>query len=164
MHAKYPNVFKPIKLGPVELKNRFYQSPHIIPHTSPQGAPTEDSCAYVAERAKGGVGLVMTSMSVPARGRGVLPTPHLKENIPAFRKLADAVHAAGAKYIVELWYHWGRPGVWANWSHPAPIMSPSPVQFNNFEKRIGTREMSRSDIKLMIEAFKVSAANLREAG
>ena len=30
MHAKYPNVFNPIKLGPVEIPNRFFFSPHGV--------------------------------------------------------------------------------------------------------------------------------------
>ena len=96
MHPKYPHVFSPIRLGPVSLANRFYQSPHVIPHTD-RGAPTEDFIAYCVARVKGGCGLVMVSMSVPQRGRGVMPTPHPTKNIPALRSLADAVHDAGGK-------------------------------------------------------------------
>lgn len=164
MHPRYPHIFSPIRLGPLEIKNRFYASPHICPHTSSQGAPTEDFVAYFVERVKGGCGLIISSMSVPARGRGVLPTPHLKENIAAIRALADAIHGAGGKYIVELWYHWARPGVWAPFSPPAPTLAPSAVQFNLFEKRAATREMSRGEIRAMIEAFRQSTENLREAG
>jgi 2,4-dienoyl-CoA reductase-like NADH-dependent reductase (Old Yellow Enzyme family) len=164
MHPRYPRVFSPIRLGPVEIKNRFYASPHICPHTTSGGAPSEDFVAYFAERVKGGCGLVISSMSVPARGRGVLPTPHLKENIPAIRALADAIHRAGGKYIVELWYHWARPGVWGAFSPPAPILAPSAVQFNLFEKRAATREMSKGEIRAMVEAFRQSTENLREAG
>jgi 2,4-dienoyl-CoA reductase-like NADH-dependent reductase (Old Yellow Enzyme family)/thioredoxin reductase len=163
MHPKYPHVFSPIRLGPVSLANRFYQSPHVIPHTD-RGAPTEDFIAYCVARVKGGCGLVMVSMSVPQRGRGVMPTPHPTKNIPALRSLADAVHDAGGKFIVELWYHWARPGQWAAFSPPAPSMAPSVVQFNLFEKRSSTHEMTRNEIRCMVDAFRQSAANLREAG
>jgi 2,4-dienoyl-CoA reductase-like NADH-dependent reductase (Old Yellow Enzyme family) len=106
----------------------------------------------------------MVSMSVPQRGRGVMPTPHPKKNIAALRALADAVHEAGGKFIVELWYHWARPGQWAAFSPPAPTMAPSVVQFNLFEKRSSTHEMTRGEIRCMVDAFRQSAVNLREAG
>jgi 2,4-dienoyl-CoA reductase-like NADH-dependent reductase (Old Yellow Enzyme family) len=164
MNPRYPNIQRAIKLGPVELKNRFYSSPHICPTTTGRGAPTEDFNAYYATRARGGPGLIMVSMSVPARARGVMPTPHLKENIPALRAMADAVHAEGAKCIVEIWYHWARPGQWGPWSPPAPALSASVSQFNLFEKRVATREMSTGEIRAMIQACRESAENLRDAG
>jgi 2,4-dienoyl-CoA reductase-like NADH-dependent reductase (Old Yellow Enzyme family) len=164
MHPKYPRIQRPIKLGPVELKNRFYSSPHICPTTTSRGAPTADFNAYYATRARGGPGLIMVSMSVPARARGVMPTPHLKENVTALRGLADAIHAEGAKCIVEIWYHWARPGQWGPWSPPAPALSASVAQFNLFEKRVATREMSIGEIQAMVQACRESVANLREAG
>ena len=30
MHPKYPHVFSPMKLGPVEIENRFYFAPHGV--------------------------------------------------------------------------------------------------------------------------------------
>ena len=30
MHSRYPRVFSPIELGPVEIPNRFYFSPHGV--------------------------------------------------------------------------------------------------------------------------------------
>jgi 2,4-dienoyl-CoA reductase-like NADH-dependent reductase (Old Yellow Enzyme family) len=44
MHQKYPNVFKPIKVGPVQLPNRYYFSPHGLPLTAGCG-PSNDLVA-----------------------------------------------------------------------------------------------------------------------
>ncbi len=164
MSHKYSRVFSPIRLGPVDIENRFYCSPHAIPLSTPRGAPTEDFIAYCEARVRGGCGLIMVSMSVPQRGRGVQPTPHIEENIPALRMLADAVHGAGGKFIVELWYHWARPGKWDPLSPPAPALGPSAAQFNLFGRRSATREMSTAEIRHMIDAVRDSTRNLREAG
>ena len=84
MHPRYPNVFRPIKLGPVELKNRFYSSPQSMPHNT-AGKPTDDFIAYNAARAEGGCGLIMVSMACSTRGRSVQPSPHPPEFVPAWR-------------------------------------------------------------------------------
>ena len=39
VHLKYPNVFTPVRLGPVELRNRFYMSPHSVLMTGPELVP-----------------------------------------------------------------------------------------------------------------------------
>src|ERR1700740_2571565 len=114
-HPKYPHVFSPIRLGPVELKNRFYSSPHAVP-LNWLGAPTADYLAYVEARAKGGCGLVMLRMAAFHRPTAVSRCPQLKENIPAFRALADAVRAAGGKIFGEPWYFWSGPGSWQPYS------------------------------------------------
>jgi hypothetical protein len=45
VHPKYPNVFTPIKVGPVQLTNRYYFSPHGLPLTIGCG-PSNDLVAY----------------------------------------------------------------------------------------------------------------------
>ena len=68
MHPKYPHVFKPIKLGPVEVPNRFFFSPHGV-HLTVGSKPTNDYVAYQAARARGnGAGLIICSMTVTEAG------------------------------------------------------------------------------------------------
>ena len=74
MHPKYPNIFKPIKLGPIELRNRFYASPQSMP-LNILGKPTDDFIHYNVTRAKGGVGLIFLSMASMQRGRTSLAVP-----------------------------------------------------------------------------------------
>src|SRR5688572_26395931 len=111
MHAKYPKVFSPIKLGPIELRNRFYSSPHAVPMNI-LGKPTDGFVHYNVARAKGGCGLIILSMSAHERLRSVWPNIGAKEHTAAFRILTDAVHEAGAKIFGEPWYFWGLPGQW----------------------------------------------------
>ncbi|VEG43637.1 NADH:flavin oxidoreductase [Mycolicibacterium flavescens] len=163
-HPKYPNIFTPIKLGPIELANRFYSSPHAVPMTAGAGKPTDDYINYNVARVNGGCSLVMVTMTMHVRGRSFQPSPYPKENIPAFRALADAVHEAGGKIFGEPWYFWGATGQWQPFSPPAPALSPSVSQFGIYEKGFSTRAMTKREIRAMLDAFRQSTANLREAG
>jgi 2,4-dienoyl-CoA reductase-like NADH-dependent reductase (Old Yellow Enzyme family) len=163
-HPAYPNIFRPIRLGPIEIPNRFYFSPHGVP-LSIGSAPGEDFIAYNVERVKdGGCGLVITSMTVHERGRAFQPSPFLKENIPAFRAMTEALHAAGGRFFGELWYWWGMYGHWQPLSTPAPSLGPSASQFGVSDRTVSTHEMSKDEIRRMREVHRQSAAHLREAG
>ena len=164
MHPKYPHVFSPIKLGPVEIANRFYVSPHVQPMTSAEGAPTQDVIDYMVERIRGGCGLINLSMTLPHRVNLVQPSPAADQNMPGLRALADAVHAEGGRIFAELYYWWGRPGSWQTLSPPSVSMGPSMVQFHHLGRSMTTREMTASEIAAMVGVYGKATANLREAG
>lgn len=93
----YPRVFSPIRLGPVELPNRYFFAPHGSA-LSIGTKPSDDLVAYSAERVRhGGCGLVIVALCAHERGHTRQPAPHLDENIAAFRVLADAIHDAGGR-------------------------------------------------------------------
>ena len=163
MHAKYPKVFSPISLGPVEIGNRFYSSPHAMP-MSLGGQPTDDYVHYNGARARGGVGLIMLSLTIPERSAGAQPRPCATEHIPAFRAIADEVHAAGGKIFGEPFYQWCATGSWQLFGPPAPTLGPSVSQYNFMDRRSSTREMNKREIKGMVDALRQATANLCEAG
>jgi 2,4-dienoyl-CoA reductase-like NADH-dependent reductase (Old Yellow Enzyme family)/thioredoxin reductase len=163
-HPRYPTVFSPIKLGPVELPNRYYFSPHGLPLTVGTG-PSNDMVAYCTERVKdGGCGLVILSCTVHDRGRHAQPCPYPSESVPAFRALADAVHAAGGKIFAQLWYNWNAAGHWQPFSPPAPILAPSSSQYAYGGMTTGTHPMTLQEIRLMDDVHRQTVGNLREAG
>ena len=163
MHPKYPYVFSPIRLGPIDVPNRFYLSPHAVPMTI-GSKPSDDYIHYNVARIKGGCGLIILTMTAHVRGRSFQPSPYPKENTAAFRSLASAVHDAGGKIFGEPWYFWGAAGQWQPLSPPAPSLTPSVSQFGIYDKGVATRAMSKREIRSMLEAFRQSTANLREAG
>jgi len=57
---KYENLFKPIKIGPCEIKNRIGMAPMNLFFSEPDGSVSEQQMAYYGARAKGGVGLIVT--------------------------------------------------------------------------------------------------------
>jgi len=164
MHPRYPNVFSPVRIGPVELPNRYYFSPHGVPLTVGT-SPSNDLVAYCTERVKdGGCGLVILSCTAHQRGRDYQPCPYPAESIPAFRALADAVHEAGGKIFAQIWYHWLSTGHWQPMGPRAPSLGPSNAQFAFGGTSGATRAVTREEIRMMGAAHRQSAAHLAEAG
>src|SRR5216684_667723 len=128
MTDRYSHVLSPIKLGPVELKNRFYFSTHGNPYVSGSG-PSDAFAQYYGARAAGGCALSFHSLSVmPGRG-GLGVTPYLEESMPSFQAVAEVVHDNGGKIFGDVHYtrvnnEWAyEPG-----SPRAPLFAPSPLQ------------------------------------
>ncbi len=164
MHPSYPNIFSPIRLGPVELATRFFFAPHGSA-LSAGTKPSDDLVAYSVERVKdGGCGLVIVALVAHERGRTRQPSPHPKENVAAFRVFADAIHEAGGKIFGQIFYWWGGYGQWQPLSPPAPSFGPSTRQFGYSDRTVSTHAMSKDEIKGMQSAIRQSASHLREAG
>ncbi len=164
MHPRYPNVFSPIALGPVEVPNRYFFAPHGSA-LSAGTKPSDDLVAYSVERVRdGGCGLVIVALVAHERGRTRQPSPHPDENVAAFARMADAVHAAGGRIFGQIFYWWGGAGWWQPLSPPAPALGPSNRQFSYGRRSSVTRAMTMGEIAGMHEAVRHSAANLRAAG
>jgi 2,4-dienoyl-CoA reductase-like NADH-dependent reductase (Old Yellow Enzyme family)/thioredoxin reductase len=163
MASAFPLISNPIRLGPVELKNRFYFSPHGVPYNVGYH-PSDVFADYYARRAAGGCGLVIQATStMPRRGRGSITTPYLEETLPSYRAVAEAVHREGAKIFAEI--HYSRVG--NSWSYEpgsttAPLFGPSQVQCaDDFHV---AHEMSVATIQKVVEAHRISSRNLARAG
>ena len=96
-------LFQPGRLGGLELKNRLVMPAMGTPLASPDGQVTSRMIDYYVERAKGGVGLIVTQFSCISPDSG--PTRSLciydDKFIPGLRELAAAVHEHGAKIAVQ---------------------------------------------------------------
>ncbi|UJJ58476.1 NADPH-dependent 2,4-dienoyl-CoA reductase [Rhodanobacter denitrificans] len=121
----YPNLFAPLDLGHVTLPNRILMGSM---HTGleDKASDYDKLAAYFAERARGGVGLMVTggiSPSIegwlkPFGGRLTLPW-----HKPRHRKLTRAVHAAGGRICLQI-LHAGRYGYHPLSVAPSRIKSP----------------------------------------
>lgn len=162
MHPKYPNVFKPIRLGPVEIPNRFYFAPHGVSMALPRSnEPSNDFPSYSAARVRGGCGLVIQSLNVHGKSP-VSCSPYPEENVPSFTALADAVHREGGKVFGQLWYFWGTAGEWWPLAPPRPSLTPSSVQLSG--SYFSTRGMRREELRSFVDAYRRSTTHLRRAG
>jgi 2,4-dienoyl-CoA reductase-like NADH-dependent reductase (Old Yellow Enzyme family)/thioredoxin reductase len=164
VHPKYPKIFSPIKLGPVEIPTRFFFAPHGS-SLSAGTKPSDDLVAYSVERVQdGGCGLVIVALVAHERGRTRQPSPHPQENIAAFRVFANAIHDAGGKIFGQIFYWWGGYGQWQPLSPPAPSLGPSTRQFGYSDRTVSTHAMSKDEINGMHAAIRQSASHLCEAG
>ncbi len=129
-------IFKPIKIGKCEIKNRIAMSAMNTLYSSPgnTGFVTEQQKAYYAKRARGGVGLVVTECVLGTKDAAryaYTSNLHLynKGHIGGLEELADAIHAGGAKAFIQLSIGFGRQGHAYDGSAP-PAPSPVMMELN----------------------------------
>ena len=104
----HPGLFTPVKVGPLELPNRIVMSPMTRIRAGENCVPTERMARYYSQRAS--AGLIITEGTHPSpMGRGYTYPPglHTEEQAVSWRKVTDAVHAAGGRILVQL-MHAGR--------------------------------------------------------
>ncbi|GAA2254441.1 alkene reductase [Streptomyces ruber] len=96
--------------------------------STPEGVPTELNAEYYAQRASHA--LIVTEGTQPsADGQGYLLTPgiHTEEQVAGWRKVTDAVHAAGGRIVVQL-MHTGRIAHPDNTPHGRQPVAPSAIR------------------------------------
>jgi N-ethylmaleimide reductase len=119
-------LFTPYRLGSIELRNRVVMAP-MTRSRSPGNAPGEIVATYYAQRAE--AGLIVTEGTAPSPdGLGYARIPGLFDaaQARAWRRVTDAVHAAGSRMFVQL-MHTGRVGHPLNLPAGARLLGPSAV-------------------------------------
>jgi 2,4-dienoyl-CoA reductase (NADPH2) len=153
----YPRLFEPLPLGPLTLKNRIVMGSM---HTRLECAdrPAERLAAFYAERARGEAALVITG-GVSPDGAGRMEEDSLvlnrRDQVPFHRRIADAVHAAGAPICLQI-LHAGRYAKLDELVGASGI--PAPIN------RRRPRALGDADVEEVIEAFVECAALAQEAG
>lgn len=125
----FEKLFEPIKLGNLEIKNRFSLAPtSAIQEVT--GLPTETNFAYMAARAKGGAALIHTG-SVQGTKRawfGQSEIQHMlydRSQVGPYSEMTETIHAFGAKAIIQLSMGLGNRGYPVDGSPP---FAPSAIR------------------------------------
>jgi N-ethylmaleimide reductase len=123
-------LFSPVKIGPLELPNRIVMSPMTRIRADKDCVPTESMARYYSQRAA--AGLIITEGTHPSpMGRGYTYPPGLHNVAQAvgWRRVTDAVHAAGGRIFVQL-MHAGRVSHSDLLPDHALPLAPSPIAIN----------------------------------
>jgi 2,4-dienoyl-CoA reductase-like NADH-dependent reductase (Old Yellow Enzyme family) len=162
-----PSLFTPGKIGPLTLKNRVLMASMTTRTADKDGFVTEDSIAYYAARASGGVGLITVEMAAPERaGKHRHFELGISDDkfVPGLRKLVDAIHDAGSKAGIQLGHGGGHTRVDVSGEAPiAPSAIPHVVQEGHTETII-PEEMSIERIAQTVRAFADAAVRAQQAG
>src|SRR5690606_1524097 len=157
MSTPYPHLLAPLDLGFTTLRNRVLMgSMHTGLEDRRRDLPR--LAAYFAERARGGVGLIVTGGYAPNIAGWTKPfagTLRTAAQARRHRPVTQAEHAEGGKIALQI-LHTGRYGY-----HPF-IVAPSAIRspINPFTPRaLGARGVERQ-----IRAFVDTACRAREAG
>ncbi|MEU1981877.1 alkene reductase [Nocardia sp. NPDC019395] len=120
-------VFDPVRVGDIELANRVVMAPMTRNRADARGVLPDSAATYYAQRAS--AGLIVTEGTQPsAAAKGYPGTPgiHDDDQERAWRKVADAVHAAGGRIFCQL-MHTGRIGHPSLIPADARIVAPSAI-------------------------------------
>ncbi len=155
--TEYPNLLSPLDLGFTTLRNRVLMGSM---HTGLEDRASRfpQLAEYYAERARGGVGLIVTGGFAPNRTGWLLPLAS-KLSTPAEAKqhqlLTSAVHAEGGKIALQI-LHAGRYAY-----HPLSVSASSrKAPINPFRPRA----LTAYGVHRTIRAFADCAALARDAG
>ncbi len=174
--TQYPHLFSEWQIRNTTIKNRV-----VFPPTCPtwvsdpwNGLFTEMATAYYAERARGGVGLIIIGATHvhPSSLMAPLLMPQLWDdrNIQPLGQIVDAVHEHGCKVAIQLW-HSGVRGfptykqaagydVDATWY----TLSPSQVPLGEFPGASTPKELEEEEIEEILDAYAAAARRAAEAG
>jgi 2,4-dienoyl-CoA reductase (NADPH2) len=152
----YPHLLAPLDLGHVTLPNRVLMGSM---HTNLEERGDWARVArFYAERAEGGVALMVTGGMAPNPEGGVFPGAaglHTGQDIAHHRGVTEAVHAAGGRIAMQI-LHAGRYAYGPDCVAPSAIKSPiSPF---------APRELDAAGIEKQIADIATAAARAREAG
>ncbi|TRX54491.1 alkene reductase [Thalassomonas sp. M1454] len=171
------SLFTKVDLGNLSLKNRIVMPPMTRSRASQPGNTANDIMAtYYGQRASAGL-IVAEGTQISAMGQGYAWTPgiYTQEQIAGWKKTTDAVHANDGVIFAQLW-HVGRV------THPENIGGKQPISSSalkaenvqvfidngsdapGFVDVVMPREMTKDDIKDVIEEYRQAALNAIEAG
>jgi 2,4-dienoyl-CoA reductase (NADPH2) len=155
--AEYPNLLAPLDLGHVTLKNRVIMgSMHTGLEDRAKDLPK--LAAYFAERARGGVGLIVTGGYAPNRTGWLVPFGSkltTRREARGHRQVTDAVHAEGGLIALQI-LHAGRYSY-----HPFSVSASAlKAPINPFKPRA----LSDRGVRRQIAAYVDCAELAREGG
>ena len=111
----FPRLLAPGTIGPMPLRNRIVMPAMDQNSCTDDGEITDLNVAHYEARARGGVGLLILETSAVAYPVGATSRhqPALSDDrcIPGLARLADAVHAHGAKMAVQMCHHGKTAGI-----------------------------------------------------
>lgn len=164
----YLELFEPAKIGNVLLKNKLSMAPMgPVGYADAFGAFNQRIQDYYVERAKGGIGLIITGIcSVDINIEGLskpglpCPTQTPLAFIHAAYQMNERVHAYGTKIFIQLTGGLGRsalPGF------VSKCIAPSENE-NRFDPKVIHREMTKEEIKILIQKFVMAAVISKKSG
>ncbi|MCC7005611.1 MAG: alkene reductase [Ottowia sp.] len=165
------DLFSPVQLGALVLKNRIVMSPLTRSRAGSLGVPGQLNADYYAQRASAGLIITeATNISAQARGYAYTPGIYNEAQVAGWRQVTDAVHAQGGLIVCQLW-HVGRI------SHPSlqpggelPV-APSAIQpkaqaftENGLQPIPTPHALSIDEIKSVLADYHHATQSARAAG
>ena len=156
------NLFSPVRLGAIELKNRIVMAPLTRCRADDDNVPTEMNRTYYQQRATAGL-IITEGTQISPQGAGYPNTPGIysHKQIKAWQKIAGAVHDQGGRIFLQLW-HVGRVSYPGIQPYDEPSVAPSAIKAEG--AYVQPRALERAEIADIIEDYRRAAENALAAG
>jgi N-ethylmaleimide reductase len=167
-----PTLVDPLDLGSLRLPNRMLMAPMTRSRANDAGVPSDLVPTYYQQRA--GAGLIVTEATyVSPMAKGYVRTPgmHTAEQVAAWRRVTEAVHAAGGR-IFQQFFHVGRISIPQLLPGGAAPVAPSAIQpkggIYTDDRGLVPHELPRAleteEIPAIVEDFRRTTELAFEAG
>lgn len=165
-------LFDELKIGNLTLENRIVYSPMTRSRADDAGVQPDYAAEYYRQRS--GAGLIITeATNVSPLAKGYVRTPgiYTDEQIAAWRKITDAVHAENGKIFMQI-FHTGRIALpdFLPENVDKPV-APSAVRANGknytdegMKEFVEPRELTTEEVKQTVKDFARAAKNAIDAG
>ena len=164
-------LFDPISVGALRLANRIAMAPLTRNRAADGNVPTDLHATYYAQRASAGL-IISEATQISPLGQGYLRTPgiHSPEQVAGWRKVTDAVHAAGGCMVLQLW-HVGRVSHLSLLPEGEVPVAPSAIRADTktfiesgFADVSEPRALRLDEIPAIVEDYRRAARNAMDAG
>lgn len=171
------DLFTPVKVGSLKLRNRIVMAPLTRSRAGEGNVPQGMNVEYYAQRASAGL-IITEATPISAMGHGYPATPgiHTTAQVEGWKKVVDAVHAQtdkngeGGKIILQLW-HVGRI------SHPSLLpnntlpVAPSAIKpagqaftYQGLQDFVTPRALATGELPAIVAEYGQATKNALEAG
>lgn len=162
LENKYQKLFQPIKINQLEVKNRIFMSPMSTNFATKDGYVTDEMIYYYSRRAKGGVGLIVTEVTmIEPTYKYIAHTLSIQDDsyLEGWQKLANEIHKYDSKVVAQL-------------LHPAYMAIPfpetpqlvGPSEVGPYYAKTPPRPLTKEEISIIVEQFGDGALRLKKAG
>ncbi|KWX01147.1 2,4-dienoyl-CoA reductase (NADPH) [Carbonactinospora thermoautotrophica] len=159
--GRYRYLFKPLRIGPVTVRNRIVFSAHLTNYAE-DGHPSEQHAAYYEARAAGGAGLIITEE------HSTHPTDWPYEKlihgfhpsvVPGYRRITERVHRHGVPIFAQINHNGGQA---SSMYSRLPVWAPSPVPDPMF--REVPKAVELHEIREIVAGYGTVAGHCAEGG
>jgi 2,4-dienoyl-CoA reductase-like NADH-dependent reductase (Old Yellow Enzyme family) len=165
-----PSLFDPIRLGAITAPNRMLMAPLTRGRNTRAHVPTPLMAEYYAQRASAGL-IISEATGISRQGLGWAYAPGIwtVDQVAGWRRVTDAVHAAGGRIVCQLW-HMGRI------VHPSFLGGDKPVSasattapghahtYAGNQPHVEARALDASKVPGLLEDYRRATRNALEAG
>lgn len=154
------DLFSPVTLGAIHLKNRMVMAPLTRNRSGEHGVPQAINVTYYEQRASAGLIITeATPISLMAHGYPALPGIYTDAQIAGWKKITDAVHAKGGKIVIQLW-HVGRishPSLLPNGALPVAPSAIKPAgqafTYQGLQDYVAPRALEASELPAIVADY-----------